>query len=661
MENVINKYDFINTKIKTDIRQSFKPFNNKNYINIIPLSQIEIRNEVIKETSPILFSFKNKVKYSTLINLNEIMFAKLTNHKMEIFKNKILDIKSKIKEINNKIKVIENNNLNLLNIINDNKESRLQNNEDIIQKEKFFFKYYEKITNDISHIEKIINELIFIKNQQKDKINKTKENLLNDLRLTLKEIIESTRNEVNQKLDKFNEYNMKSIDMTEFIEIKNKMKKIKKNIGKINRTQKMLLNLNKLNTNINIIKIKIESGILNQIKFSLKENEKFFVVLSKHMSKISFMRNNLDNNLKQSQKVTKEINDIKLSSLIKNNLSDENNEIKKEISNLNQSQISMNNGLKKLHKNIENFKNLFVILANKQEFHKNIKDMKREIDEIKNKFSKKVSSLEKYNNYYKKLLLKIKKSRKNKIDEIEKGKNIINSRVEEIENLIEINSNRNDSNKKNMMELKQKLVEYNEIFENLKCIKAKIHNQKKELVKLNNKIYDIESSIRNIKLENISYQNYLKKSMNNYIYENKNQVNEMNRQKLLNKNVINNLIIILNNLEKKNIINKELFLNQINSFINKQNEINKRNEEYIKYINKMIRMNKIKNIKKLKACQKSINIIIEKFIVAKESNKNNRMKINNLQEILKKNESKIYNEFDKIKLYLEEKIKANNA
>ena len=203
MENVINKYDFINTKIKTDIRQSFKPFNNKNYLNIIPLSQIEIRNEVIKETSPILFSFKNNVKYSTLINLNEIMFARLTNHKMENFKNKILDLKSKIKEINNKIKVIENNNLNLLNIINDNKESRLQNNEDIIQKEKFFFKYYEKITNDISHIEKIINELIFIKNKQKDKINKTKENLLNDLRLTLKEIIESTRNEVNQKLDKF--------------------------------------------------------------------------------------------------------------------------------------------------------------------------------------------------------------------------------------------------------------------------------------------------------------------------------------------------------------------------------------------------------------------------------------------------------------------------
>ena len=58
----------------------------------------------------------------------------------------------------------------------------------------------------------------------------------------------------------------------------------------------------------------------------------------------------------------------------------------------------------------------------------------------------------------------------------------INSRVQEIENLIEINSNRNDSNKKNMMELKQKLVEYNEIFENLKCIKAKIHNQKKELL-----------------------------------------------------------------------------------------------------------------------------------------------------------------------------------
>ena len=76
-----NKYDHINIKIKKDIKQSFESFNEKNYTNIIPLNTNEIKNEVIHETSPVLFSLKNKINYENLKNKNEMEFFLLRNHK----------------------------------------------------------------------------------------------------------------------------------------------------------------------------------------------------------------------------------------------------------------------------------------------------------------------------------------------------------------------------------------------------------------------------------------------------------------------------------------------------------------------------------------------------------------------------------------------------
>ena len=74
----------------------------------------------------------------------------------------------------------------------------------------------------------------------------------------------------------------------------------------------------------------------------------------------------------------------------------------------------------------------------------------------------------------------------------------------------------------------------------------------------------------------------------------------MNRQKLLNKNTNINLIIYLDNIEKRIINNKKMISNKFNNFIIKQKEINKRSKEYIKYNNKFARKNKIEIIKIIK-------------------------------------------------------------
>ena len=81
------KCDGINQKIKNDIVNSLDLFN-KSYENNMPYNQIEIKREVKKEISPILFSLNNKIKYTTIENINEINYFRLTEQNIKEVKDK---------------------------------------------------------------------------------------------------------------------------------------------------------------------------------------------------------------------------------------------------------------------------------------------------------------------------------------------------------------------------------------------------------------------------------------------------------------------------------------------------------------------------------------------------------------------------------------------
>ena len=655
----INKYEIINNKIKNDIKQSFESINDKRYVNIIPLSRREIKKEITKESEPILFSLKNKIKYSTIENNNEIMFFRLTEHNFDDVKNNLFYIKTKINEINNKIKVLQDKNLFERISINKTNKYHSQKYLQIITKENEFLRYYEKIKNNISFIENNQEELLI---KMKNHTDENKENidLLNNMKENIELLIENTKSDINKKLISVNETNKKCCNLNEINTIKDYLNSIKKNVEEMNDDKKYIKISNEIKININKLKAQIENGINNKIKLSLKENNEILQNIIKNNNKISNLKNNTLKILEKTKEFEKIISDIRISSLSKIIINNMNSEMKKEIYNFNQNKILLDYEFKILFENIEKAKKILSNATKKLDFHKFIKDSENLYNKMNNYFVKEFAIVEENKNYYTNLILVDIISRKNKVDKIKKEKKIINSRLEELQSLIEQNINNKNKNKQYILEMENNLNEHNNIIKKIKIFNNNIIYQKKEINSLNNKITEIENFIKNMTIDNIYYQNNLRKSINNYFYENKIQTNDVERHKLLNRTKTNNLNLYLENLNKTIINNKKSLENQINIFINKQNGINKRSKEYINYNNKTINKNKIENIKKIKFIKDKINKIIKIFIKINDNNKDTKEKIRNLQELLIKKESKIDEELYNIKFYLKEKIKNLN-
>ena len=655
----INKYEIINNKIKNDIKQSFESINDKRYVNIIPLSRREIKKEITKESEPILFSLKNKIKYSTIENNNEIMFFRLTEHNFDDVKNNLFYIKTKINEINNKIKVLQDKNLFERISINKTNKYHSQKYLQFIKKENEFLRYYEKIKNNISFIENNQEELLI---KMKNHTDENKENidLLNNMKENIELLIENTKSDINKKLISVNETNKKCCNLNEINTIKDYLNCIKKNIEEMNNDKKYIKISNEIKININKLKAQIENGTNNKIKLPLKENNEILQNIIKNNNKISNLKNNTIKLLEKTKEFEKIISDIRNNSLSKIIINNMNSEMKKEIYNFNQNKILLDYESKLLFENIEKAKKILSNAIKKLEFHKFIKDSENLYNKMNNYFVKEFAIVEENKNYYTNLILVDIISRKNKVDKIKKEKKIINSRLEEIQSLIEQNINNKNKNKQYILEMENNLNEHNNIIKKIKIFNNNIIYQKKEINSLNNKIIEIENFIKNMTLDNIYYQNNLRKSINNYFYENKIQTNDVERHKLLNRTKTNNLNLYLENLNKTIINNKKSLENQINIFINKQNEINKRRKEYINYNNKTINKNKIENIKKIKFIKDKINKIIKIFIKINDNNKDTKEKIRNLQELLIKKESKIDEELYNIKFYLKERIKNLN-
>ena len=648
------KYDEINQKIKNDIVNSFDSIN-KNYENDLPYNQLEIKREVKKEISPIIFSLNNKIKYTTIENINEINYFRLTEQNIKEVKYKIMDLCYKIDKINNKIDYNRDKNLFKQVSIKKAEIEFKQKISDIKSKEDILNMYNEKIKSNLLHIIKDKEEILE-KIPTNNDLKNSNLNLLNNLKKNSKDIFETFEFQMNKKLNKLNEIKNKINFDNDLSAIKNSVKKINRNIDEIKKNKLDIQAIYMLKSANNIIKNKIYNDFFIKIKLYLKDNNSLNTKIIENNTRISDYKNSVQNNLQKSKNIEDELNKAKMNCLSKEKLESINNFNKDGSYNLKQSQTLIKYKLDNLFENIDISKKSLGNFATKIDLNKYIMDFENALNVCKIDFSKKIDNVEKIKNYYSNLIISNIDSRKDRINKIENGTNLINSELAENLDLSKKCYESNNTFNQQIEIMEKDLLNYNKILEKLAIINNQINCQQKNIIEFFNKLKDMNNYRKNMILNNLNYQNDLRKSINNYIYENKKQINEINRQNLINKKESKSLIIFLENFEK-NIINNKIFLSsKIDNFIKSQNEINKKTKEYFNYNKKIEDKIKMEKIKRLKVFKETINKILSRFISINDSNKENNLRIKNLQDLLNKNKSEVKEGFDNIKLYLNQKL-----
>ena len=648
------KYDEINQKIKNDIVNSFDSIN-KNYENDLPYNQLEIKREVKKEISPIIFSLNNKIKYTTIENINEINYFRLTEQNIKEVKYKIMDLCCKIDKINNKIDYNKDKNLFKQVSIKKAEIEFKQKISDIKSKEDILNMYNEKIKSNLLHIIKDKEEILE-KIPTNNDLKNSNLNLLNNLKKNSKDIFETFEFQMNKKLNKLNEIKNKINFDNDLSAIKNSVKKINRNIDEIKKNKLDIQAIYMLKSANNIIKNKIYNDFFIKIKLYLKDNNSLNTKIIENNTRISDYKNSVQNNLQKSKNIEDELNKAKMNCLSKEKLESINNFNKDGSYNLKQSQTLIKYKLDNLFENIDISKKSLGNFATKIDLNKYIMDFENALNVCKIDFSKKIDNAEKIKNYYSNLIISNIDSRKDRINKIENGTNLINSELAENLDLSKKCYESNNTFNQQIEIMEKDLLNYNKILEKLAIINNQINCQQKNIIEFFNKLKDMNNYRKNMILNNLNYQNDLRKSINNYIYENKKQINEINRQNLINKKESKSLIIFLENFEK-NIINNKIFLSsKIDNFIKSQNEINKKTKEYFNYNKKIEDKIKMEKIKRLKVFKETINKILSRFISINDSNKENNLRIKNLQDLLNKNKSEVKEGFDNIKLYLNQKL-----
>ena len=258
------KYDEINQKIKNDIVNSFDSIN-KNYENDLPYNQLEIKREVKKEISPIIFSLNNKIKYTTIENINEINYFRLTEQNIKEVKDKIVDLCCKIDKINNKIDYNKDKNLFKQVSIKKAEIEFKQKISDIKSKEDILNMYNEKIKSNLLHIIKDKEEILE-KIPTNNDLKNSNLNLLNNLKKNSKDIFETFEFQMNKKLYKLNEIKNKINFDNDLSAIKNSVKKINKNIDEIKKNKLDIQAIYMLKSANNIIKNKIYNDFFNKFR-----------------------------------------------------------------------------------------------------------------------------------------------------------------------------------------------------------------------------------------------------------------------------------------------------------------------------------------------------------------------------------------------------------
>ena len=140
VENSNLEYEQINQKIKKI--QSFKE--SEKSFHFIPLSNYEIKKDIIEEFNPIINSLKKEIILNIKDIQNELKFYKLKSDKTRSIKTNILELNNLINKLNNKVNILNDENKMSYHLLNNNKKEKAKRNIQLISKKNLFLNNYEE-------------------------------------------------------------------------------------------------------------------------------------------------------------------------------------------------------------------------------------------------------------------------------------------------------------------------------------------------------------------------------------------------------------------------------------------------------------------------------------------------------------------------------------
>ena len=658
IENLNNtEYEQINQKINNSLFNELE-----NQKNCIPLNSKEINRQIQKEFNPILNSLKNEVIVKINDIKNEIKYFKLKNYKFKEVKDNIIKGNNLINTIYNKTYILKEKNIILNNILNNHKKSEAQKNINLVLQKNILLNNYEIMNRDISSL---------INNQYK--MNKNIENynykLYNRKKLLIK-LNDKFQNIGKEK----NEFS--TIDNQEIF---NKYEeKIKLMHDKIKEIENIIQEINIKADNYKAKEVYV-SDIL-KIKSFISENKRIiFNDFNKNLDLINEENQNLEDNIKNnidiinkyknynlryqtsSKNIESEINNLKEILFKKSELEDKKEDfilIKDEIKNaINEENINKNK-IEQINKKIDNTKKAFLNYIKTIEYSNYSNNLNQKMVNISNNINEKMIELIDKENTSNNLISNFVQNQKEKINNIEKESNNIKKEITNIQLFIDETKKNNIINMENIYKYQNRLSEVHNYFGKINLINDDLNKEKNELKEYDKKLNEIEKKIRNEQNENYECRNSVMKNINNCIYENNKNMNEIIKKGLLTKEKKNNLFIHLNDIERNILNNKKFLEDLIDNFIDNQKNINNRNIEDIKSIKNKANFNKNNDIifERLINIENEIDIISGKYSLLIDTIGENRQKVQSKQNELLNFQKEFNKEIDNVKLYIDERI-----
>ena len=663
-QNELN-YEQINQKIKNSIKLKFKTFNEpENSKNYIPLSKNEIRTEINKELNPILYSLKNEIHLNINDVENELKSFKLRNYKIRDINSNIFELNKITNYLKNREATLNYEHILAKNLLDNISREKAKRNINLISKKNKFLNTYEENDKIISSIVENQNEIKkYLENYNEKKLSNIK--LLNDLKNKFFSFTEEFRNiSFSNNKEAFNKFE-KSINF-----IKNKIKDIQNDINqskniikKKKKKEEDIPEIFKMKNNIKINKAIISNEINNKIEQIDSNNQKLEENIIKNINKINDINENMLPSYEERTKGKEnQINNIILIYTKKADIEEKNNEfisIKNEIENLNNKEKKNELDLEKINLQIAKTKSLFKDHINNIEYSDYLNNLNTKIINISNNYNEKTDKIEKEEKNSNNFILEYIQSRKDKENNLQNELNKIIEEISNIQILLDDNKEKVFVDQQNILQFEKKFYNIYENIEKIKKMNDIINKEKNELKDLEIKILEIEKKIRNEPIENFEYRNSILKNINNCIFENNKNMNQIIKKGLINKEKKNNLLLYLNDIEKKILNNKKYFDDLIDNFTDKQNKINNRNQNDIKLINKNGQFD-AKNgqiLEKLYNIEDEIDKISGKYSeVIDNAIEGNKKRFENKQNELIEYEKNINKELDDLKIFIDEKI-----
>ena len=520
---------------------------------------------------------------------------------------------------------------------------------------------YEAINKDISSL--INNQFKMNKN-----IEKYNYNLYNCKKLLIK---------LNHKFQNIRKENNKfsTIDNQEkFIKYEEKIKLIYDKIKEIENIT------NKINIKADNYKaIEVNMAEILKIKSFISENKSIiFNDFNKNLNLINEGNQKLEDNIKNitdiiykyknyslryqtsSKNIESEINNLKQILLKKSELEEKKEDfilIKDEIKNAYNEEDINKNKIEQINKNIDKTKKAFLNYIKTIEYSNYSNNLNQKMNNINNNINEKMIELIEKENTSNNLISNFVQNQKENINNIEKESNNTNREITNIQLFIDETKKNNIINMENIYKYQNRLSDIHNYLEKINLINDDLYKEKNELKEYDKKLSEIEKKIRNEQNENYECRNSVMKNINNCIYENNKNMNEIIKKGLLNKEMKNNLFIHLNDIERNILNNKKFLEDLIDNFIDNQKNINNRNIEDIKSIKKKANFNKNDDItfERLINIENEIDIISGKYNLLIDIIGENKQKVQSKQNELLNFQKEFNREIDNIKLFIDER------